>query len=76
MDSLSRGKQDLVKFSLRMALIDSVYRDCEKPFVVLDDPFVNFDDNTLEAAKNEIRSISEDYQVLYFTCHSSRQINN
>jgi|GEM_PF-3726169 len=76
MDSLSRGKQDLVKFSLRMALIDSVYRDCEKPFVVLDDPFVNFDDNTLEAAKNEIQSISEDYQVLYFTCHSSRQINN
>ena len=40
-DNLSCGYRDLVDIALRMALIDVMY-DEEKPFIILDDPLVNF----------------------------------
>ena len=40
---VSRGMRDLYNLAVRFALIDSLYEN-EEPFVILDDPFIAFDD--------------------------------
>lgn len=70
---LSAGVKDLVQICKRFALIDLIFKK-EKPFIVLDDPFVNLDDKNLEVATNIIKEISNKYQILFLTCHSSRKI--
>ena len=70
---LSAGVQDLVEICKRFALIDLVFSK-EKPFIVLDDPFVNFDDKNLEVARHILKSLSQKYQIILLTCHSSRNI--
>ncbi|MGM9969630.1 MAG: ATP-binding protein [Anaeroplasma sp.] len=72
-DLYSRGYQAIISLCMRLALIDCLYPN-EKPFVIFDDPFVNFDDEKLEQCKNLIIDISKKYQILYFTCHDSRLI--
>ena len=69
--SLSSGWQDLINMCLRMALTDAMFKE-EKPFLVMDDPFVNLDKEKMELAKGFLREIANEYQVLYFTCHDSR----
>ena len=73
LDLYSRGYQTIISLCMRLALIDCLYPN-EKPFVILDDPFVNFDDEKLELCKNLILDISNQYQIVYFTCHDSRKI--
>lgn len=68
---LSRGCKDLIGLCMRMALIDAMYKE-EKPFIILDDPFVNFDDEKLSGGISLLKEISKEYQVIYFTCHESR----
>ena len=68
--------ENLMKFKTEgknIEIID-VRRDYkeEKPFLVMDDPFVNLDKEKMELAKGFLRAISKEYQVLYFTCHESR----
>lgn len=72
-DSYSRGYQNIISLCIRLALIDCLYPQ-EKPFIILDDPFVNFDDEKLELCKALIRTISKQYQIVYFACHKSREI--
>ena len=73
-ESYSRGYQTIISLCMRLALIDCLYPN-EKPFVILDDPFVNFDDEKLDLCKSLIRAISKQYQIIYFTCHKSREID-
>ncbi len=73
LDQYSRGLQTIINLCMRLALIDCLYPN-EKPFVILDDPFVNFDDSKLELSKRLMKSISDKYQIVYFTCHESREI--
>ena len=73
-DTLSEGYQDLVGLCRRVAMADAMY-NAEKPFLVLDDPFVNLDDRKLKGAAEFIKKISEEYQVLYFTCQTAREFN-
>src|SRR5699024_3336295 len=47
---LSAGTLDLVNICKRFALIDLLFKK-EKPFIILDDPFVNLDDKNLQVAK-------------------------
>ena len=68
---LSRGSKDIAGLCMRMAFIDAMYKD-EKPFIILDDPFVNFDDEKLRGGISLLKEISREYQVIYFTCHESR----
>lgn len=68
---LSAGYQDLVGICMRLALVDAMYQE-EKPFLILDDPFLNFDKEKVESGNQFIRSVAEEYQVIYFTCHESR----
>lgn len=68
---LSRGYQDINGICMRLALIDEMYEN-EKPFLILDDPFVNLDVQKLQKSHSFIHKVSEMYQVIYFTCHESR----
>lgn len=70
---LSAGVQDLVEICKRFALIDLVF-DKEKPFIILDDPFVNLDDKNLNIARQMLKSLSQKYQIILLTCHSSRSV--
>ena len=72
-ESYSFGNRDLIDICLRMALVDAMYHD-EKPFVILDDPFVNLDEKRTKRAMAFLREVASDYQIIYFTCHTSRAI--
>ena len=67
----SAGQTDLVMLCMRLALVDSLFRK-EKPFVILDDPFVNLDDAGLRQALRLLEDLSRDRQIVYLVCHSSR----
>ena len=56
-------------------LVDAMYPK-EKPFLVLDDPFVNLDEEKMAHGNELFGKISGEYQILYFTCHASRNIEN
>ena len=68
---MSTGLKDLIGICMRMALVDAMYKD-EKPFIVMDDPFVNLDEDKIEGGLKLLEDISKEYQVIYFTCHNSR----
>ena len=68
---MSAGYRDLIGVSMRMALVDAMFKE-EKPFVIFDDPFINMDENKIEGALKFLEEISKEYQVVYFTCHKSR----
>lgn len=70
---LSAGYQDLLGVCMRLALVDAMYPE-EKPFLVLDDPFVNQDEEKFKHGQELLQQIAKEYQVLYFTCNSSRNI--
>lgn len=72
-ESYSRGTKDLHALALRLALVDSLY-DGDCPFILLDDPFISFDDKHLQGAKELLCAISEKKQVIYLTCSKERAI--
>ena len=69
--TLSAGYQDLIGVCMRLALVDAMYQE-EKPFLILDDPFVNLDGEKVAAGNELLKEVAEEYQVIYFTCHDSR----
>lgn len=70
LDYLSFGQKDLLWLCERLAVADSVYSDKET-FLVLDEPFVNFDDEHIGKAKALIRECAEKRQIFYFTCRQA-----
>lgn len=70
--SASRGTRDLLTFCARLALTEVLSADGEKPFLLLDDPFVNFDEVHLRAALAYLHELGRDTQILYLVCHTSR----
>ncbi len=70
-DAFSVGTRDLIALCERLALLDTMYEG-NRPFLVLDDPFTNMDDDTIRRAHRLLRTVSERYQLLYLTCHSGR----
>ncbi len=72
MESFSRGWRDVVEFCTRLSLTDALYAEGEKPFLLLDDPFVNLDDRRLAAARQMLARVAEKYQILYTVCHKDR----
>lgn len=69
----SKGGKELTGLCVRLALADAVFAK-EPPPLVLDDPFVNFDDEKTEKAKSLIRALSQKYQILYFTCKGTLKL--
>ncbi len=68
----SKGYRNLFEICKRFALTDVLFTS-EKPFMILDDPFYNLDDEKLKEAIFLIKKLSNDYQILYFVCHESRR---
>lgn len=67
----SAGQTDLVLLGMRFALVDALFSG-EKPIVILDDPFVNLDDQKMKQALKLLEELAQDRQILYLTCSSSR----
>lgn len=72
-ESYSRGMRDTYALAMRFSLIDALYEK-EAPFIILDDPFIALDDEKVERAKQMLKSLAKNKQILYFTCAKSRVI--
>lgn len=70
---LSDGYKDMVNFCSRMALVDALFENI-KPPIILDDPFVNLDDEKIPNALQLVKEIAKENQVIYFACHKSRAV--
>ncbi len=70
---LSAGQSILCDLCLRLALLDNMYKG-ENPFIILDDPFITLDENHIKMALDLIKELSNNRQIIYFTCHESRNI--
>ena len=70
---LSAGERSICALCLRLALIDNMY-ETETPFIVMDDPFVHLDEEHLKRAKALLLEVSKTRQIVYFSCHESRQM--
>lgn len=71
-ESLSRGLRDAVQFCVRLALAEQLFSEGETPFLILDDPFVNLDDERLAAVRGMLSSLSSRYQILHLVCSEHR----
>ncbi len=68
MESFSRGWRDAVQFCVRLSLTEALFAEGEKPFLLLDDPFVNLDDTRLAAARKMLDQLAGTYQIIYMVC--------
>ena len=57
--------------ALHLALTDALYGE-DAPPLILDDPFISFDDGRLSAGKKMLYALGCERQVIYLTCSSSR----
>ena len=69
--SFSAGTVDGVMLCMRLALVDALFQK-EQPFLLLDDPFVNLDDEATRRALLLLREIAKKRQVVYLTCNTAR----
>lgn len=65
---LSTGCRQMCDFALRISLMQCIYGK-DLPLLVLDDPFVNYDDANFASAYRLLQQLSEKTQILYLTCH-------
>jgi uncharacterized protein YhaN len=63
---LSQGTLDLVYLVARIGLVRLVTGD-RRPPLILDDPFVTFDDERARRALALLRDVAKDFQVIYLT---------
>lgn len=73
-EQISTGAQDQLYFSMRIAMIEELSGEKGLP-LILDDPFVNFDDQRLERARMLLVSLVDqrDTQIIIFT-HGDRHL--
>ncbi len=69
-DQLSAGAADQLYFSLRIAAADLMSQN-EKLPLILDDPFVNFDEERYLEALKLVYELGQDRQLIYFTARHS-----
>lgn len=69
--SFSAGMVDSILLCMRLSLVDALFTK-EKPFLILDDPFVNLDDDHTKRALEILEKISQNHQILYLVCNRSR----
>lgn len=68
----SKGYRNLFEICKRFALTDILFT-AEKPFIILDDPFSNLDDEKTGAAIELVKKLAAEYQIIYLVCHESRR---
>lgn len=67
MSEFSRGIREITLLCFRVALSELLY-DGAIPFVIVDDAFVNFDEDNFTRATSLLKRLVH-AQVIYFTCH-------
>ncbi len=69
--SFSTGTAEGIMLCMRMALVEALFKQ-ERPFIMLDDPFINLDDKHTARSLDMIKNLAKEYQVIYLVCNSSR----
>ncbi len=65
---LSRGTVDQLYLTARLALVKIISEDRD-PVIILDDPFVMFDEERRKNALEVLKRFAERYQIFLLTCH-------
>lgn len=71
LECYSTGYRDMLSLCTRFALVSAMFEG-EQPCIILDDPFVNLDENRMDNAMRFLKKLGEQNQLIYFTCHKSR----
>lgn len=72
-ESFSLGTRDMIDIAMRLSLGEALFGG-RPPVLILDDPFVNLDDGRVKEALRLLEKLSENRQIVYLTCHSSRSL--
>lgn len=72
-EHLSSGQRAVVAFCFRLALADNIFGD-DQPFIVMDDPFSDLDEEHLKRAAKLVEKLALGRQIIYFCCHESRKM--
>jgi uncharacterized protein YhaN len=68
-DQLSRGTAEQLYLALRFGFIEEFTGDRSPLPIIMDDILVNSDPSRAAAAIERLVQISQQFQILYFTCH-------
>lgn len=68
---LSSGNLSLCAFSFRLAILDNVFLE-DKPFIILDDPFVYLDKKHFAKALSLTDSLAKNFQIIYLSCRHEK----
>ncbi len=68
---MSRGTLEELYFSMRLGLVEEYEKRVEPMPFVMDDTFVNFDDERGQLAIEALNRFAKDRQVIVLTCHKS-----
>ncbi len=69
LEYFSRGIREITLLCFRVALSQMLYGG-EIPFLIIDDAFVNFDEENFLQATKLLKKLSVNTQIVYFTCHN------
>lgn len=67
MDGLSKGTWDQMNFALALAVSESVVQDGDKLPLLIDEPFVHYDDQRMENTLQYLLKLAGMRQILFFT---------
>jgi uncharacterized protein YhaN len=67
-DYLSGGTWEQIYFSLRMGIINLLFKEENSIPIILDDTFVMYDDNRLNKVLSYLHRLSKKHQIILFTC--------
>lgn len=70
----SSGLRSICALCMRLAFVENMYSE-EKPFIIMDDPFVFLDEKHIRNTVKVIKELAKDNQIIYFCCHESRKIS-
>lgn len=70
---LSSGQRCILSLCFRLSLIENAFGG-EKPFLIMDDPFVNLDKEHIGKVTEFLKEIAKNEQIIYFCCHESRKL--
>lgn len=70
LDKLSVGFFDQVNFSLRFSISNDLIKNS---FLIFDDAFINYDNKRLRTALLYLLDLSNQFQMIYFTCHDREE---
>lgn len=68
LSAFSRGIREITLLCFRIALSELIYGK-DIPMLIVDDAFVNFDEQNFNRATQLLKQLSQTTQVIYFTCH-------